>query len=173
VQRADSRKFELLSLDGRRMQVPKREVIAPHRAALEWHAGRFARVSGGLVHLIRFSRVSGLRRFSRVPASAGGSGSLSRRSRAGGRLDEVTRDGKASSCAVLITGRWMPGCSRLPRTPTAIVVSPLVPRPDSRKFEMHGSRLDGRRRQVPRREVIAPQRACFGGRHKTRRPDRH
>ena len=37
VQRADSRKFELLSLNGRRMQVPRREAIAPHRAALEWH----------------------------------------------------------------------------------------------------------------------------------------
>ena len=37
VQRADSRKFELLSLDGQRMQIPRREVIAPHRAALEWH----------------------------------------------------------------------------------------------------------------------------------------
>ncbi len=37
VQRADSRKFEMLSLDGKRMQVPKREVIAPHRASLEWH----------------------------------------------------------------------------------------------------------------------------------------
>ena len=33
-------------------------------------------------------------------------GSLSRRSRAGG-LDEVTRDGKASCCAALITGRWV------------------------------------------------------------------
>ena len=37
VPRADSRKFEMLSLDGRRMQVPRREAIAPHRAALEWH----------------------------------------------------------------------------------------------------------------------------------------
>jgi predicted restriction endonuclease len=37
VQRADSRKFEMLSLDGRRMQIPRREVVAPHRAALEWH----------------------------------------------------------------------------------------------------------------------------------------
>jgi hypothetical protein len=36
----------MLSLDGRRMQVPQREAIAPHRAALEWHAGRFVRVSG-------------------------------------------------------------------------------------------------------------------------------
>ena len=43
MQRADSRKFELLSLDGRRMQVPKREVIAPHRAALEWHAANVFR----------------------------------------------------------------------------------------------------------------------------------
>ena len=37
VPRADSHKFEMLSLDGRRMHVPTREVIAPHRAALEWH----------------------------------------------------------------------------------------------------------------------------------------
>jgi hypothetical protein len=37
VQRADSRKFELLSLDGKRRQIPRREVIAPHRVALEWH----------------------------------------------------------------------------------------------------------------------------------------
>ncbi len=37
ARRADSRKFELLSLDGKRMQVPRRDVIAPHRAALEWH----------------------------------------------------------------------------------------------------------------------------------------
>jgi predicted restriction endonuclease len=45
VQRADSRKFELLGsqLAGRRMQVPKREVIAPHRAALEWHQGNVFR----------------------------------------------------------------------------------------------------------------------------------
>jgi hypothetical protein len=43
VQRADSRKFELLSLDGRRMQIPGREVIAPHRAALEWHQGNVFR----------------------------------------------------------------------------------------------------------------------------------
>jgi len=66
-----------------------------------------------------------------------------------------------SPCATPITGRWMPGYSRLPRTPAAIVVSPLVPRADSRKFEMHGSRLDGRRMQVPRREVIAPHRAAL------------
>src|SRR5512136_916111 len=38
----------------------------------------------------------------------------------------------------------------------AIVVSPLVPRADSRKFEMLS--LDGRRMQVPRREMIAPHR---------------
>ena len=44
VQRADSRKFEMLSLDGRRMQIPRREVLAPHRAALEWHQRE--RVSG-------------------------------------------------------------------------------------------------------------------------------
>jgi hypothetical protein len=37
VQRADSREFELLSLDGRRRHIPRREVLAPHRAALEWH----------------------------------------------------------------------------------------------------------------------------------------
>ena len=37
VQRADSRKFERLPLDGRRMQIPRREVLAPQRAALEWH----------------------------------------------------------------------------------------------------------------------------------------
>jgi predicted restriction endonuclease len=37
VPRADSHKFELLSLDGRRRQIPRREVLAPHRAALEWH----------------------------------------------------------------------------------------------------------------------------------------
>jgi putative restriction endonuclease len=37
VPRADSRKFELLSLDGRRRHIPRREVLAPHRAALEWH----------------------------------------------------------------------------------------------------------------------------------------
>jgi hypothetical protein len=47
--RADSRKFELLSLDGKRMQIPRREVIAPHRAA-SCRAGvaaeRFACVSG-------------------------------------------------------------------------------------------------------------------------------
>jgi hypothetical protein len=43
VQRADSRKFELLSLDGRRMQTPRREVIAPHHAALEWHQGNVFR----------------------------------------------------------------------------------------------------------------------------------
>ncbi len=43
VQRADSRKFEMLSLDGKRMQIPKREVIAPHRAALEWHQARVFR----------------------------------------------------------------------------------------------------------------------------------
>jgi putative restriction endonuclease len=43
VQRADSRKFELLSLDGKRMQIPRREVVAPHRAALEWHAARVFR----------------------------------------------------------------------------------------------------------------------------------
>jgi hypothetical protein len=43
VQRADSRKFEMLSLDGQRMQIPKREVIAPHRAAIEWHQGNVFR----------------------------------------------------------------------------------------------------------------------------------
>ena len=43
VQRADSRKFEMLSLDGRRMQIPKREVIAPHRSALEWHQAKVFR----------------------------------------------------------------------------------------------------------------------------------
>ena len=37
VQRADSRKFEMLSLDGRRMQIPKREAILPHSTAIEWH----------------------------------------------------------------------------------------------------------------------------------------
>jgi hypothetical protein len=43
VQRADSRKFEMLSLDGQRRQVPRREVIAPHRAALEWHTANVFR----------------------------------------------------------------------------------------------------------------------------------
>jgi hypothetical protein len=43
VPRADSRKFEMLSLDGRRRQVPQREVIAPHRATLEWHAANVFR----------------------------------------------------------------------------------------------------------------------------------
>jgi putative restriction endonuclease len=37
VQRADSRKFEMLSLDGQRMYLPQREVIAPHCTAIEWH----------------------------------------------------------------------------------------------------------------------------------------
>ena len=37
VRQADSRKFEMLSLDGQRMQIPKREVIAPHPQAIEWH----------------------------------------------------------------------------------------------------------------------------------------
>jgi hypothetical protein len=39
VQRAESRKFEMLPLDGQRMHIPKREVIASHRAAIEWHQG--------------------------------------------------------------------------------------------------------------------------------------
>jgi hypothetical protein len=37
AQRAESRKFELLSLDQQPMHLPQREVIAPHRAAIEWH----------------------------------------------------------------------------------------------------------------------------------------
>jgi predicted restriction endonuclease len=43
VQRADSRKFELLSLNQQRMHVPQREVITPHRAAIEWHQGNVFR----------------------------------------------------------------------------------------------------------------------------------
>ena len=42
-----------------------------------------------------------------------------------------------------------------------IVVSPLVQHADSRKFERHGSRLDGWRMQIPQREAIAPHRAAL------------
>jgi putative restriction endonuclease len=37
VQRADSRKFEMLSLAGQALHRPQREVILPHAAALAWH----------------------------------------------------------------------------------------------------------------------------------------
>ncbi len=37
VRRAESVKFELLSLDGSPIAVPKREGIAPHSTAIEWH----------------------------------------------------------------------------------------------------------------------------------------
>ena len=50
-------------------------------------------------------------------------------------------------------------------TDYTIVLSPLVQRADSRKFEMHGSRLAGRRMQVPKREVIAPHRAALEWHH--------
>jgi len=40
VQRADSRKFELLSLAGQALHQPQREVVLPHAAALAWHASR-------------------------------------------------------------------------------------------------------------------------------------
>jgi len=43
VQRAESRKFEMLSLDGQRIQLPRRDVIAPHRTAIEWHQGNVFR----------------------------------------------------------------------------------------------------------------------------------
>jgi putative restriction endonuclease len=43
AQRAESRKFEMLSLEGQRMQIPQREVIAPHRAAIEWHQSNIFR----------------------------------------------------------------------------------------------------------------------------------
>ncbi len=43
VRRADSRKFELLSLDQQRMHIPQREVIAPHPAAIAWHQGNVFR----------------------------------------------------------------------------------------------------------------------------------
>ena len=37
VRRADSRKFELLSLAGQALRKPQREVILPHSTAIEWH----------------------------------------------------------------------------------------------------------------------------------------
>jgi putative restriction endonuclease len=43
VQRADTRKFELLSLNQQPMHLPQREVIAPHRAAIEWHRAKVFR----------------------------------------------------------------------------------------------------------------------------------
>ena len=42
-QRAESRKFEMASLAGQRMLIPQREVIAPHRTAVEWHANHVYR----------------------------------------------------------------------------------------------------------------------------------
>jgi len=38
----------------------------------------------------------------------------------------------------------------------AVTVSPLVQRADIRKFEMHGSRLEGQPLRKPQREVILP-----------------
>jgi putative restriction endonuclease len=43
VQRADTRKFELLSLNQQRMHIPQREVIAPHHTAIEWHQAKVFR----------------------------------------------------------------------------------------------------------------------------------
>jgi hypothetical protein len=49
VQRADCRKFEMHGsrLAGQRMQIPRREVIAPHRTAIEWHQGMYFGGEGG------------------------------------------------------------------------------------------------------------------------------
>jgi putative restriction endonuclease len=43
VRRAESRKFELQSLEGTHIQVPNREVILPHPKAIEWHCERVFR----------------------------------------------------------------------------------------------------------------------------------
>lgn len=43
VRRAESRKFELQSVEGTHIQVPNREVILPHPKAIEWHRERVFR----------------------------------------------------------------------------------------------------------------------------------
>lgn len=37
VRRADIRKFEMVSLEGQSLRKPQREVVLPHRKAIEWH----------------------------------------------------------------------------------------------------------------------------------------
>ena len=43
VQRADIRKFEMVSLAGQPLHQPQREVVLPHPQALAWHASRVFR----------------------------------------------------------------------------------------------------------------------------------
>jgi len=43
VRRADIRKFEMMSLNGKPLHQPQREVILPHATALAWHRAKVFR----------------------------------------------------------------------------------------------------------------------------------